>query len=127
MKEAHKLKAASMMVICGECGARMILRDSAYGRFWGCSNYPHCRGTHGAHPDGRPLGTPANEETKLARQRLHALMETKWRYRSMKQRVQMYKWLEENAPQPHIAMMSLDEVKQTEDEFYRQFGGTHAP
>jgi len=43
---------------CPECGRRMRLRNSRYGEFYGCSGYPKCRITHGAYPDGRPLGVP---------------------------------------------------------------------
>ncbi len=35
---------------CPECGAPMTLREGKFGRFWGCSNYPKCKGT-------RPLST----------------------------------------------------------------------
>ncbi|MFN4181777.1 MAG: type I DNA topoisomerase [bacterium] len=28
---------------CPKCGARLVLRESAQGRFFGCSNYPTCR------------------------------------------------------------------------------------
>ncbi|MDD5644936.1 MAG: RecQ family ATP-dependent DNA helicase [bacterium] len=30
---------------CPRCGAKMILREGEFGRFWGCSEYPYCRGT----------------------------------------------------------------------------------
>ena len=30
---------------CPECGARMILRSSKRGRFYGCEKYPKCKGT----------------------------------------------------------------------------------
>lgn len=30
---------------CPRCGAPMRLRSGRYGRFWGCSRYPGCRGT----------------------------------------------------------------------------------
>lgn len=30
---------------CPRCKSRMALRDGAYGEFWGCVNYPPCRGT----------------------------------------------------------------------------------
>lgn len=61
---------------CPECGADMVLRNSAaYSRlFYGCVNYPECKATHGAHPDGRPLGVPANKETKQARIKAHEAM-----------------------------------------------------
>ncbi|MBE0568938.1 MAG: hypothetical protein IH577_04610 [Deltaproteobacteria bacterium] len=39
--------------------------------FYGCSRWPDCRSTHGAHPDGSPLGVPANGETKAARVEAH--------------------------------------------------------
>ncbi|MFH0892084.1 MAG: AAA domain-containing protein [Candidatus Falkowbacteria bacterium] len=30
---------------CPRCGARMILRGGRFGKFYGCSKYPYCRGT----------------------------------------------------------------------------------
>lgn len=30
---------------CPNCGARMILRNGRYGKFYGCSKFPYCRGT----------------------------------------------------------------------------------
>jgi len=30
---------------CPICGASMVLRDGVYGKFYGCPNYPRCRGT----------------------------------------------------------------------------------
>ena len=31
---------------CPRCGSKMVLREGEFGRFWGCSEYPYCRGTH---------------------------------------------------------------------------------
>ena len=31
---------------CPRCGAKMVLRNSKYGSFYGCSNYPKCTFTH---------------------------------------------------------------------------------
>ncbi len=70
-------------VYCADCGALMVLRTTKkfqYGdgnnrNFYGCSNYPICKGTHGAHPDGRPLGTPATAEVKQLRRAAHAAIE----------------------------------------------------
>lgn len=28
---------------CSKCGKRMTLRDSDYGKFWGCTGYPECK------------------------------------------------------------------------------------
>ena len=43
--------------------------------FYSCSRWPDCRATHGAHPDGSPLGVPANGETKAARVQAHQALD----------------------------------------------------
>lgn len=93
------------------CGAPMRLRDSRYGQFWGCSDYPKCDGIIGAHPDGSPVGTPADKETREARQRAHAAFDDWWRSEGM-ERVEAYEWLEENGPKAHIADMDYDECEE---------------
>lgn len=73
-----------MEIKCGECGAPMVLRETTKfkhsngmpRKFFGCSRYPECKGTHGAHPDGSPLGVPADDKTKQARIVAHAMLET---------------------------------------------------
>ncbi len=40
-----KPKAEESDVLCDKCGARMIIRDSKYGRFLACPNFPKCRNT----------------------------------------------------------------------------------
>jgi hypothetical protein len=47
--------------------------------FYGCTNFPVCRATHGAHPDGRPLGIPGDAETKRLRSECHAVFDTLWK------------------------------------------------
>lgn len=80
---------------CPECGAPMVLRETAKfktadgqpRKFYGCSKYPACKGSHGAHPDGRPLGHPADQETKELRIKCHSMVEevmteeTAWKIR----------------------------------------------
>jgi ssDNA-binding Zn-finger/Zn-ribbon topoisomerase 1 len=56
---------------CPECDGKLVLRLSKYGLFYGCTNYPSCKAAHGAHPDGKPLGKPANKETKAWRIKAH--------------------------------------------------------
>src|SRR4051812_16877242 len=66
---------------CPECGAVMNLRSSPKYKyrdgtdrpFYG--TIPACKCTHGAHPDGRPLGIPCNRETKDVRIRLRSVVE----------------------------------------------------
>jgi hypothetical protein len=36
---------AKNVLNCPRCGSPMRLRSGRYGRFWGCSRYPNCRGT----------------------------------------------------------------------------------
>ena len=31
--------------LCPECNGKMISRKSQYGVFWGCANFPKCKGT----------------------------------------------------------------------------------
>lgn len=102
---------------CPDCGSEMVLRESSLfttksgvaRKFWGCSHWPKCKGTHGAHPDGTPLGHPGDRETKDARMRLHARMEPLFRSRAG-----MYDWLREYAPKEHIGDMTLAEIEKTE-------------
>lgn len=64
---------------CPDCGGRLRLRSSRHGVFYGCVNYPDCRGTHGAHPDGSPKGTPADALTRRLRIRAHHHFDQLWR------------------------------------------------
>jgi ssDNA-binding Zn-finger/Zn-ribbon topoisomerase 1 len=69
-------------VRCGDCGATMVLRctdkyhyhDGRPRLFYGCGRFPDCRSIHGAHPDGYPLGVPADARTREARQHVHAVV-----------------------------------------------------
>lgn len=31
--------------LCPRCGSKMLLRNGRYGKFYGCSRYPYCKGT----------------------------------------------------------------------------------
>lgn len=74
-------------VNCPECGSPMALRttfkfpydNGKPRRFWGCSRYPECKGVHGAHPDGRPLGIPGDGPTKAARMVAHDAFDSLWK------------------------------------------------
>lgn len=32
--------------LCPRCGGELVMRSGKYGKFYGCSNYPHCKYTH---------------------------------------------------------------------------------
>lgn len=57
----------------------MELAESRFGKYFSCSRFPHCRETHGAHPDGRPLGVPATKETRSWRVRAHEAFDRLWK------------------------------------------------
>jgi len=82
-------------VICAECNSVMVLKSSPYGKFYGCSQYPRCDGTHGAHPSGKPLGIPANKELKLLRVEAHKVFDA-WLSSKGMSRKQGYKALQES-------------------------------
>ena len=42
-KTAKKQPAVLTDKICDKCGSPMVLRNSKYGDFYGCSNYPNCK------------------------------------------------------------------------------------
>lgn len=45
-----KVSKAFALGNCPFCGGKVVERQSRYGSFWGCSNYPHCRFTASADP-----------------------------------------------------------------------------
>lgn len=82
---------------CAQCGSPMRLRYSRKHdrHFYGCTSWPDCDGTHGAHPDGRPLGKPADKVTKSARMRAHEAFDQLWKGDApLMTRAQAYSWLE---------------------------------
>jgi ssDNA-binding Zn-finger/Zn-ribbon topoisomerase 1 len=104
-----------MAIACADCGAPMELRNSRFGKFYGCSTYPECKGTHGAHPDGKPLGVPANRETKDARIRAHAAFDRLWKGGPMSRR-EAYRWMRKkmdmSASEAHIGKFTKEQCDQ---------------
>lgn len=67
------------------------------GRIWLCDRFPECRGSVGTHPDGRPLGSIADPETKKLRMEVHALIDPLWKNNTTvskkKARGSVYGWM----------------------------------
>lgn len=101
-------------VICAECGSEMVLRDSKYGKFYGCSRFPVCRGAHGAHPNGKPLGTPATRKTKMLRMQAHSVFDCWWKQLGLKKN-EAYKQLSRIMDLPrkeaHIGMFDAEQCR----------------
>ena len=59
-------------LVCGDCGALLVLRLGRFGRFYGCTQYEvtGCKGSVSANDDGSPKGWPANAETRKMRHKL---------------------------------------------------------
>ena len=113
-KTEHRAPCARRDLKCGECGAQMVLRKSKKYKtpFYGCSRFPECRGAHGAHPDGRPKGVPADRKTNEARARAHAIFDRIWTQQRMT-RHQAYAWMSRamglSADAAHIGNFTLEQ------------------
>jgi ssDNA-binding Zn-finger/Zn-ribbon topoisomerase 1 len=109
-------------IICAECGSPMVLRqttkfknkDGSPRKFYGCSRFPDCQGIHGAHPDGRPLGKPADKATKQLRIEAHAAFDNLWQGGRMS-RSAAYRWLQRKmgmtSEECHIGRFDADAAR----------------
>jgi len=107
-----KKKVKKYDVTCPDCGSSMVLRNSKYGKFYGCSTYPECKSAHGAHDDGTPLGIPADKETKGWRVKAHEAFDQLWKSGKMNRR-KAYTWMQHTmnltAKEAHIGR--FDQIK----------------
>lgn len=102
---------------CPECNGKMVLRNSRFGLFYGCMKFPQCKATHGAHQhNGKPLGTPANKETKRWRMKAHDAFDRLWKNGGELSRSGAYKWMQEKmslpAEEAHIGMFTAFQCKE---------------
>ncbi len=107
------------MIACPECGADMKLRNSRHGKFYGCSRYPNCTATHGAHQDtGGPLGIPANKETRELRIKAHDAFDALWKDGHMS-RPEAYCWMQREMrltpAEAHIGRFSAEQCQRLID------------
>ena len=85
-----------MTLACPECGSPMELRQGKIGNrhYYACMRYPECKGAHGAHRDGTPLGIPADGATKAMRIAAHEVFDALWKDGRMT-RSEAYAWMGE--------------------------------
>lgn len=118
------------------CGGPMVLRetpkfrhkDGTPKKFWACAKWQQtrCEGIIGAHPDGRPLGIPADNETKGARIRAHAMFDTIWKDAGSNQlsRKGAYAWMRKamglTKEQAHIGNFDKTQCEQLVDHVRRR-------
>jgi len=100
---------------CPECGETMVLRESKFGLFYGCSAFPKCKAAHGAHKDGKPLGIPADKMTKKARMDAHEVFDQLWKGKHMA-RGEAYQWMQEamemTEEEAHIGRFDADQCEE---------------
>lgn len=112
--QGAKFDPSTVDLDCPECGAKLILKPSRYGPFWGCERWreTRCNGSVGAHPDGRPLGTPVTQDVKLLRIELHNLFDQLWQGQKMR-RWDAYNWLVQKMKmtrgEAHIGLFGREE------------------
>lgn len=61
---------------CPDCGARMnfVFCTKFMRHFYRCQYFPTCRGSHRANSEGKPVGVPGNQQTRLARWLAHEML-----------------------------------------------------
>lgn len=109
-------------VRCPICKDLMVLRRTdrfTYSNgdsrlFYGCRNFPECKSTHGAHPDGKPLGIPADRETKRWRMKAHESFDKLWKSHGLT-RGESYKVLQKmmgmTEGEAHIGRFNIEQCK----------------
>ena len=89
------------------CGSTASLRSNSLlyngreygnGKAWICDRFPACRGSVGCTPEGRPLGTIPDQETKKLRIQVHAAIDPLWKNGrtdrpKKRNRASVYGWL----------------------------------
>jgi len=76
---------------CPDCGDSMALMKERNFVGYKCRSRD-CRGSHAAHPDGRPVGTPADARTRKARALAHDAFDRIWRTKRMTRDL-AYAWM----------------------------------
>lgn len=113
---------------CAECGGPMrLLRaldietNEVRWLFWACMRHPACYCTHSAHPDGTPMGKPANRQTRAARHSAHRIFDRLWKISGgdagYMKRSEAYRWLAEQfftTEEVHIGNMTLEECERVQ-------------
>lgn len=118
--ENHSTGTAYQDLLCPECGAPMEItfsnkyryRNGSRRLFYRCYKFPECSGSHGAHPNGAPLGKPANKETRLLRREVHEKLNQLFPWKKKIGRIKTERWLKEKGfGEGHVAMMGPEECR----------------
>lgn len=105
----------------------MRLMLGAFRRFYGCTKWKKtgCKGSHSAHDDGRPMGTPGSTIVRRARKAVMDFSETAPLPEGVDQPAHVAQWglkrcnkfLEAVGLDPVLAPTALDRLIADEDHF----------
>lgn len=108
-------------LVCPDCGSPLILKDSKYGIFYGCSQWREtsCKGSHNCHRrTAEPFGFPADAETRQLRKEAHDWFDRLWArdYKGELNREDAYVWLGQTLNlgpgEAHISRLNKDQCKE---------------
>lgn len=114
---------------CPDCGSKMNLVPFKDKIIYRCTRHPitGCRGSHGAHPSGAPLGIPAPWPVREARKKAHAVFDQVWQSGKLSRRA-AYRWLRgcmglmETAA--HISCFDIEQCERVLRYVHEDFGFT---
>lgn len=81
---------------CPDCGGQMrFITTGRYGPFYGCLDWPDCKGVISADEDGNPTAAPACSENRALRIQAHAAFDALWKSSNdtKRARAHAYHWL----------------------------------
>tara|TARA_Y100000310_G_C20547820_1_gene746498 strand:- start:421 stop:813 length:393 start_codon:yes stop_codon:yes gene_type:complete len=115
-----------------DCDGMLVYRpEGNWGPWYGCAMWVEtgCKGAHGCHADGTPLGVPANTATKQARMRAHKAFDALWKREEggTMRRKDAYAWLQKamglSADETHIGRFNEEQCAQV-CTLVKEKGGT---
>ena len=116
---------------CPECKGVLRLRMSKRGLLYGCETFPTCKASHGAYPDGRPMGIPGDKATKKARILAHRIFDRLWKREEGRDprmsRPQAYAWMQKalklTSAEAHIGMFTIEQCNQLIEAVKKKYPG----
>jgi len=115
MEQLDLIPNKEFNLICPDCGAKMVLRKSKIGMFYGCSSFPKCRTTQGAYPNGVPFKLPANKETRQWRIKAHIRFDTWYKSRYLTKNeayARLANYLNLPQKEAHMGYFNIDRCQQ---------------
>lgn len=120
------MKESEVICYCGS-PAKLQSNSVLYGKEYGngrayiCTRFPDCRGSVGTHPNGKPLGHIPDEQTKVMRRKLHAIVDPLWQNSGVRSRKKargsVYGYLQRitglSPKECHIGMMTAEQCLET--------------